>query len=765
MLLKSNDLLVLIINDMVILPGNEVRVEYSNIYDENINNIVNNASTGEVLIVNPIEEDKDDITNLPKYGVLGKIKFKMNIPNGKTRIVVEGLYRVEIYNYKLLDTIYQASYKQVPFTYDEEEDPVYYKLLINTLDKYVKVSPAMGNAIMSQIPTAPSLDQLTDLIVSFLDIDYRFKKEYIGITEPLERAKLLLRDMHEQMKLEQLERKIEEEVDKELNETQKEYFLNEKIKQIQKELGETSTKDMEISNFKKKLSKLKCPKNVKEKINREISRLESMHSNSPELGMVREYIDWMINLPWQVFTKDKINLKEVKETMDNTHYALNDAKERIIEYLAIKQNNPDSKSPIICLVGPPGVGKTSLALSIAKALNRKSVKMSVGGINDEAEIFGHRRTYIGSNPGRIIEGLRKAGTSNPVFIIDELDKMTKDYKGDPASALLEVLDKEQNDRFKDHYIEEEYDLSKVMFIATANYIEQIPYELQDRLEIIELSSYTEYEKYDIAVKYLIPKALDNSGLTQLNIEITDESIMKMIRNYTKEAGVRELERVIDRILRKAVKEILLENKTFIKVDDKILEKYLGIEKYNYTKNEDTQIGVVNGMAYTSYGGDILPIEVTMYKGKGNLILTGSLGEVMKESCKIAISYVKTILKEIGVEENQLEENDIHIHAPEGAVPKDGPSAGIALTSAIISMLKKQAVSNTISMTGEITLTGRVLPIGGLKEKSIGAHRAGIKKVFIPKENEKDLTEVPEEIKNNLEYILVENYKEVYEKLF
>ena len=765
MLLKSNDLLVLIINDMVILPGNEVRVEYSNIYDENINNIVNNASTGEVLIVNPIEEDKDDITNLPKYGVLGKIKFKMNIPNGKTRIVVEGLYRVEIYNYKLLDTIYQASYKQVPFTYDEEEDPVYYKLLINTLDKYVKVSPAMGNAIMSQLPTAPSLDQLTDLIVSFLDIDYRFKKEYVTITEPLERAKLLLRDMHEQMKLEQLERKIEEEVDKELNETQKEYFLNEKIKQIQKELGETSTKDMEISNFKKKLSKLKCPKNIKEKINREISRLESMHSNSPELGMVREYIDWMINLPWQVFTKDKINLKEVKETMDNSHYALNDAKERIIEYLAIKQNNPDSKSPIICLVGPPGVGKTSLALSIAKALNRKSVKMSVGGINDEAEIFGHRRTYIGSNPGRIIEGLRKAGTSNPVFIIDELDKMTKDYKGDPASALLEVLDKEQNDRFKDHYIEEEYDLSKVMFIATANYREQIPYELQDRLEIIELSSYTEYEKYDIAVKYLIPKALDNSGLTQLNIEITDESIMKMIRNYTKEAGVRELERVIDRILRKAVKEILLENKTFIKVDDKILEKYLGIEKYNYTKNEDTQIGVVNGMAYTSYGGDILPIEVTMYKGKGNLILTGSLGEVMKESCKIAISYVKTILKEIGVEENQLEENDIHIHAPEGAVPKDGPSAGIALTSAIISMLKKQAVSNTISMTGEITLTGRVLPIGGLKEKSIGAHRAGIKKVFIPKENEKDLTEVPEEIKNNLKYILVENYKEVYEKLF
>ena len=765
MLLKSNDLLVLIINDMVILPGNEVRVEYSNIYDENINNIVNNASTGEVLIVNPIEEDKDDITNLPKYGVLGKIKFKMNIPNGKTRIVVEGLYRVEIYNYKLLDTIYQASYKQVSFTYDEEEDPVYYKLLINTLDKYVKVSPAMGNAIMSQLPTAPSLDQLTDLIVSFLDIDYRFKKEYVTITEPLERAKLLLRDMHEQMKLEQLERKIEEEVDKELNETQKEYFLNEKIKQIQKELGETSTKDMEISNFKKKLSKLKCPKNIKEKINREISRLESMHSNSPELGMVREYIDWMINLPWQIFTKDKINLKEVKETMDNSHYALNDAKERIIEYLAIKQNNPDSKSPIICLVGPPGVGKTSLALSIAKALNRKSVKMSVGGINDEAEIFGHRRTYIGSNPGRIIEGLRKAGTSNPVFIIDELDKMTKDYKGDPASALLEVLDKEQNDRFKDHYIEEEYDLSKVMFIATANYREQIPYELQDRLEIIELSSYTEYEKYDIAVKYLIPKALDNSGLTQLNIEITDESIMKMIRNYTKEAGVRELERVIDRILRKAVKEILLENKTFIKVDDKILEKYLGIEKYNYTKNEDTQIGVVNGMAYTSYGGDILPIEVTMYKGKGNLILTGSLGEVMKESCKIAISYVKTILKEIGVEENQLEENDIHIHAPEGAVPKDGPSAGIALTSAIISMLKKQAVSNTISMTGEITLTGRVLPIGGLKEKSIGAHRAGIKKVFIPKENEKDLTEVPEEIKNNLEYILVENYKEVYEKLF
>ena len=435
--------------------------------------------------------------------------------------------------------------------------------------------------------------------------------------------------------------------------------------------------------------------------------------------------------------------------------------------MAVKQNTNNSRSPIICLVGPPGVGKTSLAISIANSLNRKVAKISVGGINDEAEIIGHRRTYIGANPGRIIQGIRRAGTSNPVFIIDEIDKMTKDIKGDPASSLLEVLDPEQNSKFSDHYIEEDFDLSKVLFIATANYIEQIPYELRDRLEIINLSSYTEYEKLDIAKRHLVPKELEEHGLTPLQVQITDEAIMTLIRNYTKEAGVRELERIIATLLRKIVKEILLgKNIIFYKIDENNLETYIGKKKYFYTENiKKNEIGVVNGMAYTVFGGDILPIEANIFKGKGDLILTGSLGEVMQESCQIALSYIKSNAKEFGIDTTLLQENNIHIHFPEGAVSKDGPSAGIAITTTLISILLNKPINYTISMTGEITLHGRVLGIGGLKEKIIGAHRAGIRTIILPSENEKDLEKVPEDIIKDITFIFVNNYLEIYKKLF
>lgn len=763
--MKSEKLRVLIINDMVIFPNNEVRIEYDKNIDKHMHETFD-CDDELILIVNPLNEESLDITSLPNYGVLGRIKLKLNVPNGKTRVVLEGLDRVEITNYIFENNNYEADYDHVDIKENKDSEK-YSRILIKHLERYINKVPYIGNAIMSQLNNVSGLDELCDLIASFLTIDYHKKKKYITIIDPIERCKLLIEDMNEDLQLVALEQKIESEVEKELNETQKEYFLREKIKAMQRELGETNSKDDEVVRLRKKVAKLKCNAKVKEKINRELARYEAINSNSPELGMIREYLDWLLNLPWNNYTKDNEDLSKVKAILDSSHYALDEVKTRIIEYLAVKQNTKNSRSPILCLVGPPGVGKTSLAISIANSLNRKVTKISVGGINDEAEIIGHRRTYIGANPGRIIQGIRRAGTSNPVFIIDEIDKMTKDIKGDPASSLLEVLDPEQNNKFSDHYIEEDFDLSKVFFIATANYIEQIPYELRDRLEIINLSSYTEYEKLDIAKRHLVPKELEEHGLTPLQIQITDEALMVMIRNYTKEAGVRELERVIATLLRKIVKEILLEKNTiFYKIDENNLENYLGKKKYFYTENANkNEIGVVNGMAYTVFGGDILPIEANIFKGKGDLILTGSLGEVMQESCQIALSYIKANKDEFEIDSKLLEENNIHIHFPEGAVSKDGPSAGIAITSALISVFTKKTVNFSIAMTGEITLHGRVLAIGGLKEKVIGAHRAGIKTVYLPVENEKDIEEIPLDIRNDIKFHYVSNYSEIYNEIF
>ena len=766
--MEIEKLLVLIINDMVIFPNNEIRIEYDNTFDKSMINIIDKLDSDLMLIVNPIEEGEDiDLTNLPNYGTLGRLKLKMNVPNRKTRVVIEGLKRVEISNYsKEVDEFFYANYKELnPIETQEEKD--YYNILVKSLERYIERVPYMSNAVITQLNKVNTLDELCDLTGSFLTIDYQKKKRYITITNPIERCKQLIEDMNQDLKFLELEQRIEEQVEKELSETQKEYFLREKIKVMQQELGEVNSKDDEVVKIKQKVSKLKCSPKVKERIKREISRYEAINSNSPELGIVREYLDWMLNLPWNNLTKDNDDLVKVKEILDSSHYALDDVKDRILEYLAVKQNTNSLRSPILCLVGPPGVGKTSLALSIAKSLGRKTAKISVGGINDEAEIIGHRRTYVGANPGRIIQGIRKAGTTNPVFIIDEIDKMTKDIKGDPASSLLEVLDPEQNNKFSDHYIEEDFDLSKVLFIATANYIEQIPYELRDRLEIINVSSYTEYEKLDIAKRHLVPKELDEHGLTPLQVQITDEALMLIIRNYTKEAGVRELERMIATLFRKIVKKILLEkDMPFYNIDNKIVEEFLGKKKYQYTEtSEKNEVGVVNGMAYTVFGGDILPIEATLYKGKGDLTLTGSLGDVMQESCHIALSYIKANMKEFSLEEKIFTENDIHIHVPEGAVNKDGPSAGITITTALISLLSNKAVDKNVAMTGEITLRGRVLGIGGLKEKIIGAHRAGIKKIILPQENEKDLDEVPIDVKNSIEFVFVKNYKEIYKELF
>lgn len=763
----NKKLLVMIINDMVIFPNNEVRIEYDNNYDKQMVDIVDKIEDNLMLIVNPINDDNIDVTSFPKYGILGRLKLKMNVPNGKTRIVIEGLDRVEISSYEEFGNYFKANYNPIEFGEDTEEERAYFKILVKSLENYISKVQYMGNAILSQLSSANNLSELCDLIVSFLPLDYSSKKKYITTIDSISRAKYLIEDMSRDMKFAELEQQIEAEVEKELNDSQKEYFLREKIKLMQKEIGEGNNKDSEVQKFRKKVSKLKCNSKIKEKIKREIDRYDNLNSNSPELGMIREYIDWMVNLPWNTYTKDTSDLESVKDILDSSHYALEDVKDRVLEYLAVKQNTNNLRSPILCLVGPPGVGKTSLALSIAKSLNRKTAKISVGGINDEAEIVGHRRTYIGANPGRIIQGIRKAGTANPVFIIDEIDKMTKDIKGDPASALLEVLDPEQNNKFFDHYIEEDFDLSKVMFIATANYIEQIPYELRDRLEMINISSYTEYEKLDIANKHLIPREMEEHGLTSLQISFNDDAIMYLIRNYTKEAGVRELERVIASLFRKIVKKLLLSKENFFYVIDKnLIIELLGKPKYSYVETlDDSDIGVVNGMAYTIFGGDILPVEATLFKGKGDLVLTGSLGDVMQESCHIALDYIKSNMDVFGIDSNLFSDNDIHIHVPEGAVNKDGPSAGITITSTLISLFTKRIVSNKIAMTGEITLRGRVLPIGGLKEKVIGAHRANIKKVFIPVENERDLDDIPENIRNDIEFIKVKNYMEVYKELF
>ena len=761
----NEKLLVLIINDMVIFPNNEVRIEYDNTYDKAMIDIVEKIDDGLMLIVNPIDNDGVNLTSFPKYGTLGRLKLKMNVPNGKTRIVIEGLDRVEVSGIEEDGNFYKANYSPVDIPNNDNKD--YFNILIKSLERYISKVPYMGNAIMTQLNNVDNLSDLCDLIASFIPIKYDDKKKYITEIDPLVRDKNLIEDMNRDLKFVELEQKIESEVEKELDATQKEYFLREKIKQIQKELGDNNNKDNEVERFNKKLSKLKCNSKVREKIKRELDRYDSLNSNSPELGMVREYLDWMFNLPWNHYTKDTDDLVKVKSILDSSHYALEEVKDRILEYLAVKQNTNNLRSPILCLVGPPGVGKTSLAISIAKSLNRNVAKISVGGINDEAEIVGHRRTYIGANPGRIIQGIRKAGTTNPVFIIDEIDKMTKDIKGDPASSLLEVLDPEQNNKFSDHYIEEEFDLSKVMFIATANYVEQIPYELRDRLEIINISSYTEYEKLDIAKTHLIPKELEEHGLTSLQVQIEDEAILTLIRNYTKEAGVRELDRIIATLFRKIVKKLLLEKDVvFYNIDNSMIEELLGKKKYIYMENNIAdEVGVVNGMAYTIFGGDILPIEANLFKGKGNLVLTGSLGDVMQESCHIALDYIKSNMELFGIDSKVFEKNDIHIHVPEGAVNKDGPSAGITITTTLVSLFTNKKVDKSIAMTGEITLRGRVLGIGGLKEKVIGAHRAGIKTIYIPLENEKDLDEIPLEIKKDIRFITVDKYVDVFNSIF
>ena len=762
---------VLVLKNIILFPHSEIRLELENDKDKELISLADSYYNKHILIIHPNNELEASIdkTSFPRIGIIGYINMKLDLPNNKTRIVIRGLNRVKVLSYTSeVDGIKVSYFEDIKTPkLSNVEEMAYSRSLIKQTEYYIEHCPTASNSILSDILGVNDIDKITDILTMFIPGTYQRKLEYLNETSPTTRVMMLLDDINMEISVTELEQEIEDKISFELEKTQRDYILNEKIKIMKEELGEGYDKDRETTKLKERLKNSNIPISIKKRLELEIKRYESIPAMSSEIGMVRNYIDTLFSLPWNIYTKDNENLDDAMEKLNKTHYGLEEVKERVIEYLALNQMTKGVNNPIICLVGPPGVGKTTFAKSIASAINRKYTKISVGGISDEADIVGHRRAYIGSSPGKIIEGLKKAGSSNPVFVIDEVDKMTKDIKGDPASSLLEVLDKDQNKYFCDNYIEEEYDLSKVMFILTANYIDQIPIELLDRLEIIEISSYTENEKFNICKNYIIPNGIKSHGLEDANIEFTDDAISKIIKNYTKEAGVRELERKIHTILRKIVKEIIIDKKESLNIiDESIVIKYLGNEKYPDSKNNKykSEIGIVNAMSYTIYGGDILKIEVDFYKGNGNIVATGSLGEVFIESTKIALSYIKSNYKKFGINYETLESSDIHIHVPEGAIKKDGPSAGIAITTAIISAFTNLKIKNNISMTGEITLRGEVLPVGGLKEKVIGAKKAGVDKIILPSSNKKDIEELDKEIINNLKFIYVDNYLQVFENL-
>ena len=759
--MKKYNLPVILLKGIILLPQNTLKLEFdSKNTDNNVIDMSLLFHDNYILVVSEY-----DSRNLPKIGILSKIENNLVLPNGNTRVDIKGLRRVNIVEFLNLNKVkepLESIVSEIEVEKVDNEEIIINKL-VKEIKSYVKNIPYISNSMISLIEKEKSLDKFTDIVVPTLINNRKRMLEYLNITNPNVRGEMLLKDIYQEKEMFQIERKIDMKIRKEMDDSQKEFLIKEKIKLLKEELGETSNKDSDVEKLKLRIDKLDCPKKIKERLNFELSRYETGSSMSPEVNVIRDYIEWLLDLPWNVFTKDNDDLRSVRASLDKSHYGLEEVKQRIIEYLAVKKLSKSNNSPIICLVGPPGVGKTSLAFSIAEAMKRNFVKISVSGIKDESEILGHRKTYVGASPGRIIASLKKAKSSNPLFLIDEIDKMSNEYHNDPVSSLLGVLDPEQNKYFSDNYIEEDFDLSHVLFILTANYIENIPEALRDRLEIINISGYTEFEKLDIATKHLLPKIIKEKGLNEDFININNDTILKIIRNYTKESGVRELERQLDKLVRKIVTQIVMNNIKVnkININDKVLEKYLGKEKYKFNTKTKSQVGVVNGLAYTIYGGDTLPIEVNYFKGKGNLILTGSLGEVMKESASIALNYLKSNYQYYKINYDDLINNDIHIHVPEGAIKKDGPSAGIALTLAILSAITKTKIPNTLALTGEITLRGHVLAIGGLKEKSIGALRSGIKTIIIPFDNAKDLEELPDEVKNNIKFIKVKSFKEVY----
>lgn len=761
----ETNLPILYLREMVLLPYNEIRLEFTNDEDKKVLSLAEKQHDSHLLLVNLLDplEEEPDINELPEIGILSKIKSKIDLPNGITRVVLIGIDRVSISSYaKIGNTLSAFVVPTKEYDYNEIEASALKRILYRKLDEYIDVSPYMSNTVLGRINDVKNISKLSDIIVAELPLEYTDMLKYISITNPMFRIRNIIEDLSKEIETVRLENQIEDNLKIRMEEEQKEYMLKEKIRLIKEELGEVDLKEEDINKIRAKMNTMSLPDNIIKRLNEEIERYSLTSPSSPEVTTIRTYIDWLLSLPWNKESKDNTDIKKIVEVLDVTHFGLDSVKKRIVEYIAVKKKTNTSNSPILCLVGPPGVGKTSLASSIAKALNKDFVKVSLGGINDEAEILGHRRTYIGASPGKIIQQMKKSKSNNPLFLIDEVDKLTKDYKGDPASALLEILDKEQNSKFCDNYIEEEFDLSKVLFILTANNISAIPAPLLDRLEIIELSSYTIYEKINIAKYHLIPNLLEDYKVK--NIKFTDNAIEKIITSYTKEAGARDLYRQIDAVIRKVI--IAKEKSTKVIVDTGDIEAYLGPYKYNNSMNdENNKTGIVNGLAYTPYGGTILKVTCTLYPGKGNITLTGALGDVIKESIYIALSYIKANSAMFKIDYKIFEEVDFHFHLEEGGIPKDGPSAGITIVTSILSLLKNKIISNKVSMTGEITLRGKVLPVGGLKEKLISAVTNGIDTVYLPLESSKEISSLPSEVKDRLNIILVEDYEDIYKSLF
>ncbi len=732
----------------------------------------------QVLLATQIDVhiEEPEQSDIYEVGTISKVRQMLKLPNGTIRVLVEGLQRGRIISYSDTVPYYEVQVEQLR---EEAEDSTETDALMRTVltqfEQYIKLSKKITPETFASVSDIDEPGRLADVICSHLSLKMKEKQSVLEMVNVQDRLQKLLDILNNEREVLELERKIGQRVKKQMEKTQKEYYLREQMKAIQKELGEKEGRQGEVEELRRLLKEANPPEKVVEKIEKEIERLERIPSTSAEGSVIRTYIDWLLSVPWSKNTKDNLDIIHAEKVLDEDHYGLEKTKERVLEYLAVQKLVEKLKGPIICLVGPPGVGKTSLAKSVARALNREFVRVSLGGVRDEAEIRGHRRTYVGAMPGRIIQGMKSAGTINPVFLLDEIDKMAvflldeidkmaNDFRGDPSAAMLEVLDPEQNSSFSDHYLEVQYDLSKVMFIATANTYHTIPRPLLDRMEIIYIPGYTELEKLNIGQKYLLPKQLKEHGLSKDKMQMKEDTMLHLVRRYTRESGVRSLERQIASLARKSAKVIVAGEKKRVVITPKNISSFLGAEKFRYGLAEESdQIGAATGLAWTEVGGDILTIEVSILPGKGKLTLTGKLGDVMKESAQAAFSYIRSRSKELGIDPDFHEKNDVHIHVPEGAIPKDGPSAGITMATALISALTLKPVSRMVGMTGEITLRGRVLPIGGLKEKSLAAHRAGLKTIIIPKDNEKDLEEIPESIRDSLTFIPVDHMDQVISK--
>jgi ATP-dependent Lon protease len=719
-----------------------------------------------------LSSQKDAKTNDPteediyKIGTLGAVVQMLKLPDGTVKVLIEGKKRAKVARFIANPDFFLVDVEDAPEVIERNtEVEALVREVHTTFENYVQLKKKIPPEMVMSVSSIDEPGRLADTIVAHLGIKLEDRQNLLETINAAERLEKVLGHMRAEIEILEVERRIRSRVKKQMERSQKEYYLNEQMRAIQKELGEKDEFKNEIQEIEEKLKQKKLSAEAKDKVEKELKKLKMMSPMSAEATVVRNYIDWIISLPWNDFTDDKLDINEAERVLEDDHYGLEKVKERILEYLAVQSLVGKIKGPILCLVGPPGVGKTSLGRSIARATGRKFVRVSLGGVRDEAEIRGHRRTYIGALPGKIVQSMKKAGSSNPVFLMDEIDKMSTDFRGDPSSALLEVLDPEQNTSFNDHYLDLDYDLSKVMFITTANTLDRIPRPLQDRMEIIRIAGYTELEKLSIAKKYLLDKQKEANGLTADNLVFTDNAILGVVRHYTKEAGVRSLEREIAAICRKVAVEVVRRDRNaHIQIGSKSLHKYLGPVKFRYGKAEtEVKIGVTTGLAWTELGGELLATEVTIMPGKGQLIITGKLGDVMQESAQAAMSYVRSRATELGLAKDFYQKLDVHIHVPEGAIPKDGPSAGITMATSLVSALMKIPVHNDLAMTGEITLRGTVLPIGGLKEKVLAAHRAGIKKVLIPAENEKDIEEIPATVLKTVELELVSHMDQVLKK--